>query len=81
MRRHVLAFLEDSKSRDSWQCGAAAYYAVQGGSNFWGFLNEIIQTKAVRFVPDSYMVMIIMLCKVILSLNISYQKCDHSSEK
>ena len=59
MRRHVQAFLEDSKSRDSWQytCGAAAYYAVQGVSNFWGFLNEnirLIQTKAVRFVSDSY---------------------------
>ena len=34
----MLAFLEDSNSRDSWQCGAAAYYAVQGGSNFVVFL-------------------------------------------
>ena len=39
----MLAFLEDSKSRDSWQCGAAAYYAVQGGSNFWGFLHVILK--------------------------------------
>ena len=39
----MLAFLEDSKSRDRWQCGAAGYYAVQGGSNFWGFLNEILK--------------------------------------
>ena len=36
----------------------------------------LIQTKAVRFVPDSY-----DQDYYVVQLNVSYQKYDHSSEK
>ena len=70
---------------DSWQCGSAAYYAVQGGSNFWGFLNEILKythSKESCSLRSRKLWSGLLCCeKSFLVLNLSYKKCDQSSEK
>ena len=84
MRTHELAFLENSKSRDNWQYTRVVRLPItlyKGVLTFGVFLTKSFKRRLFASFPMAIWSWLLCCAKSFLVLNISYQKCDHSSEK